>query len=48
MSKTVQTGTYMDQPEEYRSRENWLEHFIDNRCIREPNARVGARELYPE
>lgn len=34
--------------EEYRSRENWLERFIDDRCIREPNARVGARELYTE
>lgn len=34
--------------EEYRSRENWLERFIDERCIREPNARVGARELYTE
>ena len=32
--------------EEYRSRENWLERFISERCIREPNARVGARELY--
>lgn len=34
--------------EQYRSRENWLERFIDERCIREPNARVGARELYTE
>ena len=34
--------------EEYRSRENWLERFIDECCIREPNARVGARELYTE
>lgn len=34
--------------EEYRSRENWLERFIDERCIREPNARVGAYELYAE
>ena len=34
--------------EEYRSRENWLERFISERCIREPNARVGARELYTE
>ena len=32
--------------EEYRQRENWLERFISERCIREPNARVGARELY--
>ena len=34
--------------EEYRSRENWLERFISERCIRDPNARVGARELYTE
>lgn len=34
--------------EEYRDRENWLENFIDERCIREPNARVGARSLYDE
>ena len=34
--------------EEYRSRENWLERFISERCIREPSARVGARELYTE
>lgn len=34
--------------EEYQNRENWLENFIDERCIREPNARVGARSLYNE
>lgn len=34
--------------EEYQNRENWLENFIDERCIREPNARVGARALYNE
>jgi len=34
--------------EEYQNRENWLENFIDERCIREPNARVGARSLYDE
>lgn len=34
--------------EEYRNRENWLQRFIDERCIREPNARVGARDLYIE
>jgi len=34
--------------EEYQNRENWLENFIDERCIREPNARVGARSLYEE
>lgn len=34
--------------EEYQNRENWLENFIDERCIKEPNARVGARALYNE
>lgn len=34
--------------EEYRSRENWLENFLTDRCVREPGARVGARELYEE
>lgn len=34
--------------EEYQNRENWLENFIDERCIKEPNARVGARSLYLE
>lgn len=34
--------------EEYQARENWLENFINERCIREPNARVGARSLYDE
>lgn len=34
--------------EEYQNRENWLENFIDERCIKEPNARVGARALYDE
>lgn len=32
--------------EAYRDRENWLENFIEERCVREKNARVGARELY--
>lgn len=32
----------------YRARENWLENFISDRCIKEPNARTGARELYAE
>ncbi len=30
----------------YRSRENWLTNFIDDRCIVEKGARIGARELY--
>ena len=32
--------------EEYRSRENWLENFIDDCCERAEGARTGARELY--
>ena len=32
--------------EEYRNRENWLLCFIEECCVREPNARIGARELY--
>lgn len=32
--------------EVYRDRENWLERFIAECCVREPGARVGARELY--
>ena len=32
----------------YRQRENWLENFIADRCIKEPNARVGAHDLYVE
>lgn len=34
--------------EEYQERENWLENFINERCVREPNARAGARDLYNE
>lgn len=32
----------------YRDRENWLENFITERCVKEPDARVGARNLYLE
>lgn len=32
--------------EAYRVREDWLNNFVSERCIREPNARVGARDLY--
>lgn len=32
--------------EAYRGRENWLERFIDECCVREPGARAGARDLY--
>lgn len=34
--------------EAYRDRENWLENFINERCVREPDARAGARDLYLE
>lgn len=34
--------------EAYREREDWLTNFINERCIREPNARVGAADLYRE
>lgn len=34
--------------EEYRSRENWLENFLADRCVSKPGARVAARELYEE
>lgn len=46
--KLIVPDTVAMATEEYRSRENWLERFIDERCIREPNARVGAYELYTE
>lgn len=51
----IRNGFKLDIPEavaeataEYRAREDWLANFIDERCIRDPNARVGARELYKE
>lgn len=34
--------------EAYREREDWLTNFINERCIRESNARVGAADLYRE
>lgn len=34
--------------EAYREREDWLANFIADRCVREPDARVGARDLYLE
>ena len=34
--------------EQYKEREDWLSNFISERCICEPNARVGASELYAE
>lgn len=36
----------IEATEEYRQREDWLSGFINERCIREPNAREGARALY--
>lgn len=36
----------IEATEEYRQREDWLTNFINERCIREPNAREGARALY--
>lgn len=32
--------------DEYREREDWLTNFINERCVREPNERTQARELY--
>lgn len=32
--------------DEYRQREDWLNSFISERCIRDPGARIGAAELY--
>lgn len=32
--------------ENYRKQEDWLSNFIDECCVREGNARAGARELY--
>ena len=34
--------------EEYRQKEDWLNNFIDERCVREPGIREGARDLYLE
>ena len=51
----VRNGFKLDVPdmvaeatEAYRQREDWLTNFINERCIREPNAREGARALYLE
>ena len=32
----------------YREREDWLTNFINERCVKEPNARASASELYRE
>ena len=51
----IRNGFRLDIPEvvaeateEYRGREDWLTNFIDERCIKDPNAREGARSLYLE
>lgn len=51
----IRNGFKLDIPEvvaeateEYRAREDWLANFIDERCIRDPNARVPASVLYAE
>lgn len=49
----VRNGFKLDIPdevaeatEEYQAREDWLTNFINERCTRDINARVGAAELY--
>lgn len=51
----VRNGFKLDVPdvvseatEAYRQREDWLTNFINERCVRGPNAREGARALYLE
>lgn len=51
--KYAQNGFRLDVPESvrnvtkaYRARENWLINFLDECCVYEANARIGARELY--
>lgn len=51
----VRNGFKLDIPdvveeatEEYRQREDWLNNFIGERCIKEETARIGARALYLE
>ena len=51
----VRNGFKLDIPdvvamatEEYRQREDWLTNFITERCVKDPNAREGARALYLE
>lgn len=34
--------------DEYRQRENWLENFLEECCVMEPDARAPAGELYKE
>ncbi len=51
----VRNGCKLQEPdvvaeatEQYQTRENWLQLFISERCVMEPNARVGAGELYDQ
>lgn len=51
----ARNGFHLDIPdavaeatENYRNSENLLEQFIEECCVREPNARVRARELYTQ
>lgn len=51
----VRNGFKLDIPdvvaeatEAYREREDWLNNFINERCIKDPNARERARALYLE
>lgn len=51
----IRNGFKLDVPdavaeatEDYQEREDWLNNFISERCIREPTARVRASDLYHE
>lgn len=51
----IRNGFRLDIPvavseatEEYRQREDWLNNFIDERCVRDANAREAPRRLYTE
>lgn len=51
----VRNGFKLDIPEavaeataDYREREDWLNNFINERCVKGPNLREGARALYTE
>ncbi|MDD2956025.1 MAG: phage/plasmid primase, P4 family [Oscillospiraceae bacterium] len=53
--KFCRNGYKLDKPQavervtqDYREREDWLGNFINERCIREPTARVRAGVLYTE
>ena len=51
--KFIQDGfkLYLPEPvrkvtESYRKQEDWLNNFIRERCVRQPTAKAGARNLY--